>query len=201
MHDEQRLELSPSATRIRDAARALTMAGTFADVTIADVARRSEVNEVTVYRIFGSRDGLAAACWSTNMEPLKAGIARDRTRFLDAVDRIASHLRRLARVAVNDRQITYAMIQAVEAASMDSGATMGVLDPRRIVPLPPLATPLIADAQTTGAVRDDYPASDLASFLTNSLLLRVLTRPGHSARDVSAFVVDVTLSGILIPQR
>ncbi len=197
MRDELRLELPPSAIKIRDAARALTQESTFAEVTIADVARRSGVNEVTIYRIFGSRDGLAAACWSTNLPALRRGIRRDRAGLQDPVDRIKAHLRRLARVAVSDREVTQSLILAVEAVTMVRSSAMGTLDPRELVPLPQMLTPLIVDAQEAGLMRNDYPAFELAVVLTNTLLLRLLTRPTHSAATISRFAIDLSLEGIL----
>ncbi len=202
MHDNHAgFDLSPSATRIRDAARSLIERSAFDEVTIAEVARLSGVNEVTVYRTFGSKGGLAAACWAANLPALDGGIRWDRTRYPDPVDRIRSHLRRLARVSVADRQVTHAMILAVEAASMQSGGPVGTVDPRRIVPLPSLCAPMIEDGQHAGLVRDDYPAYELAVFLTNNLLLRVLTRAGASPTAVSRFVTDLTIDGITTTHR
>ncbi|MCL1598333.1 MAG: TetR/AcrR family transcriptional regulator [Actinomycetia bacterium] len=201
MRDELLLELSPSAIKIRDAARALTQNRALAEVTIADVAHRSGVNEVTIYRIFGSRDGLAAACWSTNLPALHRGIRRDHAGLQDPIDRIKAHLRRLARIAVSDREITQSLILAVEAVAMGSSSAMGTLDPRELVPLPQILTPLIVDAQDAGLMRNDYSAFELAVFLTNSLLLRLLTRPDHSAATVSRFVIDLSLEGVLTGSR
>ncbi len=198
MHDDTyQLTLSPSAIKIRDAARALTEENTFTEVTITDVARRSGVNEVTIYRIFGSRNGLAAACWSTNVAALERGIRRDRARLCDPVDRISTHLRRLSRIAISDREITYSLILAVEAVTMGVDSTMGILDPRDLVPLPQMLAPLVTEAQESGLVRGDYPAFELAAALTNNLMLRILTRPGHSATTVSRFITDLAFEGIL----
>ena len=187
---------SPSAPAIIRAARALFDRKPFRDVTVAQIAEAADVNEVTIYRNFGSKDGLAAACWLGNLERLKRGIRRDNRESHDPLDRIQRHLRRLARISAGDRAITLALIQAAEAQTIERGSKIGSLDPRTIAPIPQLLEPLVAEAQQAGAVTDAYPAFELAAFLSNSLFLRFMTRPDASADEIAAFVLGITFPGI-----
>lgn len=187
-----------SASAVIHAARELFDQAPFREVTVGQVARSAGVNEVTVYRIFGSKDGLAAACWLGNIEKLRRGIERDRKVTSDPLERIRRHLNRLARVAQQDRAITDALIQAVEAQTIERGSKIGALDPRAIVPLPQMLEPLVAEAQKAGLLVGDYASFELAVFLSNSLVLRIMTRREAPAAESAAFVCDIVLNGIQI---
>lgn len=190
------LGASSSASEIIRAARALFDEAPFREVTVGRVARAAGVNEVTVYRIFGSKDGLAAACWLGNVEKLRRGIRRDRRATKDPLDRVRRHLSRLARLAQQDRAVTDALIQAVETQTIERGSKIGALDPRAIIPLPQLLAPLLADAQDAGQLVKNHTSFELAAFLTNSVMVRIMTRREAPAAESAGFVFDVVLNGI-----
>ncbi len=194
--DAAGLRISSSAPAVIRVARALFDQLPFRDVSVGMVARAAGVNEVTIYRIFGSKDGLAAACWLGNVEALRRGINRDRHEPWSPIDRVRRHLTRLARIALKDRAVTFALLQAVEAQTVERGSKIGALDPRALVPLPLLLEPLIADAQDAGQLIDNYSSIELAAFLGNSMLIRLMTRPDAPAAESAAFVLDVALNGI-----
>lgn len=195
------LGASPSAPAVIHAARALFDELAFRDVSVGMVARAAGVNEVTIYRIFGSKDGLAAACWLGNMEKLRRGIRRDRRVTKDPRSRIVRHLRRLADLSDKDRTITFAMMQAVQTQTIARGSKIGALDPRTIVAIPHLLERLVADAQQAGQLEGKYTSFELAAFLTNSVFVRFMTRPGATATEVATFVADVVLDGISTSPR
>ncbi len=187
---------SPSAPEIIRAARALFDREPFRNVTMGAIAEAAGVNEVTIYRIFGSKDGLAAACWVGNLERLRRGMKRDERETKDPVERIERHLRRLARAAVGDRLVTLALIQAAEAQTIERGSKIGSLDPRTIAPIPQLLDPLVAAAQEAAVVTDAFPSFEVAAFLSNSLFIRFMTRPEASAEEIADFVVSMVFEGI-----
>ncbi len=187
---------SPSAPEIIRAARTLFDREPFRNVTVGDIAEAAAVNEVTIYRNFGSKDGLAAACWVGNVERLRRGIRRDERETSDPVERIERHVRRLARASVGDRPVTLALIQAAEAQTIERGSKIGSLDPRTIAPIPQLLDPLVADAQRSGTVTSAYPSFELAAFLTNSLFIRFMTRPEATAEEIASFVLAIAFEGI-----
>lgn len=184
-----------SASSIIHAARLLFDTEPFRDVTVGRIARAADVNEVTVYRIFGSKDGLAAACWVGNVEKLRRGIRRDQSSTEDPLERVEKHVARLARVAIQDRAVTLALLLAVEAQSVERGSKIAALDPRAIVKLPQLLDPLVASAQAAGQVTADHSSFDIAAFLTNAVLIRLMTRQQANAADVSRFVIDLAIGG------
>lgn len=163
---------------------------------MGEIARAAGVNEVTVYRLFGSKDGLAAACWLGNIEKLRRGIARDRRATSDPVERIRRYLNRLVRVAKSDGAVTDAMLLAVQAQTIERGSKISPLDPRAILPIPHLLATLVAEGQESGQIVASYPSFDIAAFLSNALLLRVMTRKGESAADCARFVGDMLLDGV-----
>jgi AcrR family transcriptional regulator len=187
---------SPSVPDIIRAARALFDREPFRNVTIGDVAKSAGVNEVTIYRNFGSKDGLAAACWVGNLERLRRGMKRDERETADPLERIERHLRRLARASVGDRQVTLALIQAAEAQTIERGSKIGSLDPRTIAPIPQLLDPLVAAAQRAGTVTKVFTSFELAAFLTNALFIRFMTRPEATAEEIAEFVVILAFDGI-----
>jgi len=186
-----------SASSIIHAARILFDKEPFRDVTVSRIARAAGVNEVTVYRTFGSKDGLAAACWLGNVEKLRRGIRRDAESTNDPLERVEKHLARLARVSIQDQSVTLALLLAVEAQSIERGSKIAALDPRAIVKLPHLLEPLVASAQAAGQMTRAYSSFDVAAFLTNSVLIRLMTRQQASANDVARFVIDLGIGGTI----
>ena len=185
-----------SAPGIIRAARTLFDGEPYGSVTVGQIAGAAGINEVTIYRTFGSKDGLAAACWLGNLEAIKRGIRRDRREVPNPLTRIERHLRRLARVSIQDRAVTLALLQAVQTHTIERGSKIGTLDPRMIVPLPTILEPLVADAQRSGQVTTRFTSLELAAFLTNSTLIRLMTRPEATASEVATFVTQVVFEGI-----
>jgi len=189
-------DASSSAAAIIHTARRLFDREPFRDVTIGRIARAADVNEVTVYRIFGSKDGLTAACWLGNIEKLRRGIRRDHAITEDPLERVERHLTRLARVSIQDRHVTFALLLAVEAHSVESGSKISPLDPRAIIQLPHLLDPLVAAAQAAGQITNTYTSFEIAAFLTNSVLIRLMTRHHESSVKVARFVIDLAVCGV-----
>ncbi len=165
-------DAASSASTIIRAARGLFDESPFRQVTVGQIAQAAGLNEVTVYRIFGSKDAVAAACWLGNVEKLRRGIGNDQKATADPLERIRRYLKRLIQVAKQDAAITDAMLLAVQAQTIERGSKIADLDPRAILLLPQLLEPLVAAGQKEGVVTESYSSIEIAAFMTNAVLLR-----------------------------
>ena len=194
-------QLSASGLQILQAASDLYSTQPYESVTVADIARSAGVDNATVYRLFGSKGGVAAACWGKHHESLRNKVRSDlETRPDKPLDIIINHLRRLAAVAETDRDLTNALLTAVQTATIRERDNISTRDPRAWAPLPRVLEEPVRLAQAAQLVRSDIPALEIAAFLTNSLLWRSMTRPSQSADEVTDFVLDLLLPG-LAPTR
>src|SRR3954451_554370 len=115
--------LSPAQSRRRYdlvlAARELAAEGGYAAVTMHDVSLRAGVGRATVYRYFSSKDHLLAAVNSLWVQELAEDFATKPPRHAKAADRVAAILDRVVTRAVEQMQLSQAVIQA--SVSCDPG--------------------------------------------------------------------------------
>jgi AcrR family transcriptional regulator len=128
-----------------------------AAVSLEEVARRAEVGIATLYRLFGNRDGLVRAAFTTffveELEPL-ARAAREaddpwiglRSALGASVDALAAH-------------------RVLMKAAREAGAISVDIVERFLVPL----GDVLAAAQRRGDVRDDLVIRDLAAVIVMAL--------------------------------
>ncbi len=196
----EHLKRSRSADQIMSIATRMFSERPYESVTVREVALQAKVDEATIYRLFGSKDGLAAGCWSRFLGPLKAAVEADLTERLDRpLEILERHLKRTAEVAVEHRSLTSALMMAVHSAHIHNGPAINPKDPRAVVPLPDLMIDGIRIGQATGAIRSNIPAQELAAFLTSSLLVRIMTRPRESADDAAVFIWNLVVQGAGVP--
>jgi len=192
----QSLRPSATARRIIDKATEMFAKMRYNQVTVRGIASAAGVNEVTVYRLFGSRDGVAAACWSSYIEALQRSLAAGTAN--PPIEQIEGHLLRLAEIATKDRTTTNAMLIAVQTAVILNGEEFGDDDPRAMLPLPHMLVPVIETARLEGAITTEASSFEIAAFLTNAVLLRAMTRPSHTAPEIVGFVAEICFRGLLV---
>lgn len=185
-----------AAARVLDAACALFAERGYAATTTRAVADRAGVNEVTVFRRFGTKAGLLAAV-GERIAAASAGVA---TRDLPGDPRAALRVLADVEIASALRHGGLALRLALDARSVPEVAELLGSGPGRNAAL---VAGYLADRQRAGALRDDVPAAVLAEAffaLTSSLLLgrQLMGTPVPPAPELDRLVgqlVDLFWSG------
>jgi AcrR family transcriptional regulator len=182
--------MDPAATdtaeRVLDAASSLFAERGYAATTTRAIAERAGVNEVTVFRRFGTKAGLLTGIGAR----LAAGSAGVAVHDLPADPRTALHT--LARVEVTSalQHGTLALRLALDARSVPEVAQLlGAGSGDNAAGL----ADWIAQCQRRGELRADLPAPVLAEAffaLTSSLVLgrQLMGRPVPQGRDLERLV-------------
>jgi AcrR family transcriptional regulator len=191
----------PAADRVIDAANELFAERGYAATTTRAIAERAGVNEVTLFRRFGSKAGILRA-WAERLASDSAGFA-----VVDALDPadLRATLTVLAKLEVHGalRNGGAAMRLAFEAASVPELAELigeGPLGNMRGL------AAYFAERQAAGAVRSDIDPHVMseAFFATTSSVVMMRTFLGGGARpyemdpdEVVEQLVELFLSGVL----
>lgn len=191
--------LVPEET-ILDAATDLFAERGYQGTTTAAIAERAGVNEVTLFRRFGSKQGLLAALakrWAANM----AGMAVD---FIDDSGDVRSKLAELAHIEFEgaERHGLAAMRLVMEASSTPEIAEVMGTNPHRN--LDGLAH-FLKRHQHTGEVRSDLNPWIMAEafFAMTSTqviarkMLQLGNRSGETEDEIVRQLVDIFCSGVL----
>jgi AcrR family transcriptional regulator len=195
--------LVPEET-ILDAATALFGERGYQGTTTAAIAERAGVNEVTLFRRFGSKQGLLAVLakrWSANM----AGMAVD---FIDDTGDVRSKLVELAHIEFYgaERYGIAAMRLAMEMHGSPEVAEVMGTNPHRN--LDGLAR-FLERHQRTGEIRSDLNPWIMAEafFAMTSTqaiarkMLQLGDRSGETEEEIVRQLVDIFCSGVLADGR
>lgn len=177
--------MDATETRILEAAGALLAEGGFRGMTTKAIAQRAGVNEVTVFRRFGNKVGLAkalGASWSQQMAGFAVDAAHDpldtraTLKWLAQLEmeQARTHGAAAMRLAMDARGVP----QLAEAMGQGSAANFqGLVD-------------YLHDAVSRGDLRDDVPVEVMAEmfFATTSSL--VMSRQLMGAQPVRSGDVD-----------
>ncbi|CCH28854.1 helix-turn-helix domain-containing protein [Actinosynnema sp. NPDC047251] len=151
----------------------------------------------------GVPHGALKALFATKSEILDAGLnliyesLQSRARDDQLVnrppeERVPRHLERLATAATENR----VWFDALMMRSIHE-LTHSPLEPTtKPLDFPALLTPSIESGQSTGTFTNTLPAHDLATLLTNNVLLHALNRRAHNTPETASSVCTVLLDGI-----
>jgi AcrR family transcriptional regulator len=173
----------------RRRSRALILAATeqalqdtsYGAAKVEDVATRAGVSPATVYNHFPSKAALVASLFRDRAEHLLSSATVDLQSGLSAIEAIERHLLRVSQFFAANRGIGLALILAVEEQTLLGAAPDAPSDPRSIVPLPASLIELVDAGQRRGELATDPSAVDAGTFITNALMVRLLTRPQEPA--------------------
>ncbi|MGH3745574.1 MAG: hypothetical protein ACRDTP_12005, partial [Mycobacteriales bacterium] len=113
------------------------------------------------------------------------------------VDALRAVVLEAATLARREQQLTVALLGAVMEVSNRTAAPVSANDPRVLVPFPRPIRALIAEGQRRGELRPVPDADDASAFMTNAMLLRVMTRPQESAETTAEITLSFLLGGML----
>lgn len=178
------------------------------DTRLEDVAAAAHVSVATLYNHFGSRQELIGHAYAPLLDPLLKSahhaVGDDSSDMLTEIERC---VRQLAELARGHRNLTIALLAAVEEQTIKGGGRTppAADDVRTLVPVPTPLWLLIMAAHRRGVISlgDDLDkaeleteAAEIATYHTNGLLVRVLTRD-ESAEDTARLVLGQLLPALL----
>lgn len=172
--------------RIIDAATA-AFARRGLDVPLEEVAAGAGVGIATVYRRFGSRDGLIGACFEQRLAEY-ASAAADALAATDGWTGFGEYVERICAMQAADRGLADMLNRSLpNAKSLEAHRTRGY----------ELSVRLIQRAQAEGTMRPDVVAEDLALlFMANAGVINVTS---GAAPDAWRRFVAIFLDGLRAP--
>jgi AcrR family transcriptional regulator len=161
---------------------------------IEDIAKSAGVSATTAYNHFKNKQTLLGHVYAPLMEDLLQAAHRDVGGLGAPTEAIRRHIGDLAILARRHRDLTIALIAAMQEQAYGSGSAAGGEDDLRdLVPLSEPLAKLISYGQAAGFLSRALNAADAGSYHTSALLYRVLHFPDESAAETTA----VTLSQLL----
>ena len=133
---------------------------------------------------------------------LEKGRSQLETEGVDLRAALEEHIRDLCAVTRRNRELTVALVGAVQEYTIRVGGPPDPEDqndPRTLAPIPDVAFEMIRALQTAGRLREYPPALDIAVQVTNLLLLRCMTRPSEAASESAELLLTI-LFGVLSPE-
>lgn len=158
-----------------------------AGVSLEEVARRAEVGIATLYRLFGGRDGLVAAAFSTFFVEVLEPIGRTATRADDPWDGLAA--------ALADTVDALATHRVLLHLAHEHGAITVEIAERY---LSDLGEVLVA-AQRAGSARSDLVVRDLAAVLVMALAGARAADPADRRRYLALLMAGMRPSAEPLP--
>lgn len=164
-----------------------------------DIAREAGLSPATAYNHFESKHHLIAVVYAPVFAPLLDYAEEAIAAGGPVVDALHDVVLQAARLARREQHLTIALMTAVMEATNKVGMPVSLNDPRVLVPFPRPVHALIAEGQRRGELRTVLDADDAAAFITNAMLLRVLSRPAESAEKTAELTLTFLL-GALAPR-
>jgi AcrR family transcriptional regulator len=169
-----------------DATAALVAENGLASVTMSEIAERTGIGRATLYRYFSDVDAILLAWHERQVSSHLSFLAEVRDRTANANNKLEAVLQAYA-------LMTYDHEDTDLAASLHRGAHVGHAQQH----LHEFIRDLIAEGALSGALRDDTPPAELASYCLHALAA-ARTLPSKAA---VRRLVTITLSGLRAPPK
>jgi len=168
---------------ILDATGGLVQSRGLLAVTMSDIAEATGIGRATLYKYFPDVEMILSAWHQRHVEAHLAELARIQERTADPVGRLQAVLRRYADICRKRRRHGDDELAAV----LHRSAEVRKLQ-RQLLDL---ISGLVAEAAAAGAVRQDVPAEELASYCVHAL-----AAAGDSSTTAIDRLLDLVWTGI-----
>ena len=158
-----------------------------------DIASAANLSVATAYNHFASKQALIATIYAPLLEPLADRARADIEASAPAEEAIRRGVVELARLTHEHQPLTVALIQAISDLTARGGERT---NPPRLVPFPNPIVALVEAGQERGALGTRLPGREVATFLVNGLLLRVLTRPQERPEDTAELMLAMLFGAL-----
>lgn len=162
-----------------------------------DIAHEAGLSPATAYNHFESKYHLIGAVYAPVFEPVQEHAAQVIAAGGPVVDALRAVVLEAATLARVEQRLTVALLGAVMEVTHRVGAPVSANDPRVLVPFPRPIRTLIAEGQRRGELLPTPDADDASAFMTNAMLLRVMTRPDEPAGVTADITLTFLLGGML----
>lgn len=184
-----------------DAARTRFGTAGWHGTRVEDIAADAGVGSATAFNHFDKQTLLGHA-YATLIEPLTTRAADDITTGRPPTAALTRHVHDLARIGRRHQNLTTALLHAVIEQADATAGPPAIDDPndlRNIVPLPAPMSDLIQHGHDMGEFQLPAPATEIAIYHTNALLLRIMFRPKESAKSTAELILAQLLPPLLPP--
>jgi AcrR family transcriptional regulator len=166
---------------------------------VEDVAKLAGRAPATAYVHFPTKNYLVACVVAPVFAPVFTAAEEALQAPGPVTPQVTAHIGRVARIGRQNPVLTAALLEAIQDATIRFGPPTSPQDPRLILPLPVPLGELLLKGQQLGEFPADMPAVEVAAYVTNSLMLRLLTRPGESAADTAHLALSLLLPSLRDP--
>lgn len=188
-----------TSAALLSAARELLLERGYTATRIEDVAKLAGRAPATAYVHFPTKNYLVASVVAPMFDPVFEA-ARDSLRRSGPVtEDVVAHIERLAEVGRGQQVLATALLEAIQDATVRSGTPSSPQDPRVTVPLPAPLEDLLRKGQQAGEFPQGLPAAEVAAYVTNGVMLRILTRPQETAADTAHLALALLLPSLKDP--
>jgi AcrR family transcriptional regulator len=168
---------------ILDATGSLVQSRGLLAVTMSDIAEATGIGRATLYKYFPDVEMILSAWHQRHVEAHLAELGRIQQRTTDPVGRLQAVLRRYADISRKRRRHGDDELAAVLHRSAEVRKSQ-----RQLLAL---ISGLVAEAAAAGAVRQDVPAEELASYCVHAL-----AAAGDSSTAAIDRLLDLVWTGI-----
>lgn len=189
--------------RIRSRARLLEAGGRlfrergWLGTRMEDIAHEAGLSPATAYNHFESKHHLIGTIYAPIFVPVLEHAERAIAEGGPIVDALRAVVLHAATLAREEQNLTIALLGAVTEVTTKVGAPVSANDPRRLVPFPFPVRNLIAEGQRRGELNPVPAAAEAGYFMTNAMLLHVMTRPDEPAEETAELTLTFLLGGLL----
>lgn len=163
---------------------------------LTHIAARAGVPQGGLKALFASKGEILDAGLEPIYEGLKRRVSDDQRLRRSPQELLIRHLERLALAVTENRAWFDAlMMRAVYDLTRNLSERSGTETER--LDFPGLLGPALEAGQTAGIFSDALPPYELATMLTNNVLMRTLAQREHTGHEIASSVCAVMLNGIL----
>lgn len=166
---------------------------------VEDVAKLAGRAAATAYVHFPTKNYLVARVVAPVFDPVFTAAKASLGAPGPVTAEVVAHIHRIAGIGRANPVLTAALLEAIQDATVRSGPPDSPQDPRMILPLPVPLGELLLKGQRAGEFPADLPATEVAAYVTNGLMLRLLTRPEESAADTAHLALSLLLPSLKDP--
>lgn len=161
---------------------------------VETIAAIAAVPLETARRLFPTKPHILVGALRSHVAAMTEAVADDLLIGLDEVAIIENHLLRCSRVVADETAFMDALVAAV--AHDTYSEPEGLISIKQQLNLPAIIAPIIQQGQDKGILNNCDAPIEIASGITNTLLLRCFTRRTHTPENNATFVGELVLHGL-----
>lgn len=187
--------------RMLDAAEALLIEKGFAGMTVADVARKAEVSQQTVYAVFNSKAGIITAAIEDRV--MRDDRYADTIKQLHATDNPALILRSMAKLIRNiyeGNAPTFTAVYGARFVSPQLAELESELGELRLAKQKPILDNLVAGGRLLPGLSEKEAQDILWACTAREVYYLLVVRRGWTPERYEKYLADTLIISLLSPE-